>query len=96
MKDEAHLPLVDQSIYVVARMVQRRIGQKCAWNSYLSPEEEALAHAASKLISKNTRQYPKQAAQLDEFERTYKDGDPSIAAFFGKADLHSPAIQPSN
>ncbi len=84
---EPKLTYAEQSIYIIAKMVTRRIGQRCAWCSFLTPEEEALDKAAAALLKKYKQQYPEQATHLDEFERTFEGCDPSTAAFLGKADI---------
>jgi len=81
-----------KSIYVAATTLDRRIGQKCAWQSYLSDEEGALVHAISVLKKSYRRHYPLQCAHLDEFEKNYKSTDASIAAFNGEADMEEIAV----
>ena len=76
-----------KSIYVAATTLDRRIGQKCAWCSFLSREEEALVHAISAVKDSYRYYYPRQCEHLDEFEKNYKGADASIAAFKGEADL---------
>lgn len=81
-----------KSIYVAATTLDRRIGQKCAWCSFLSPEEEALVHAISAVKDSYKRYYPLQCESLDEFEKNYKGADASIAVFNGEADLKGIAV----
>lgn len=48
----------EKYIYVAATTLDRRIGQKCAWCSFLSDEEVALAHAINAMKSSYKRHYP--------------------------------------
>ena len=81
-----------KSIYVAATTLDRRIGQQCAWQSCLTDEEGALAHAIGALKESYRRRYPLQCAHLDEFEKNYKGADASIAAFKGEADMEEGAV----
>ena len=84
---EQFMTQCSKSIYVAATTLDRRIGQKCAWCSVLSPEEEALVHAISAVKDSYRHFYPRQCEHLDEFEKNYKGADASIAAFNGEADM---------
>ena len=84
---EPFMTRCDKSIYVAAITLDRRIGQKCAWSSFLSPEEETLVRAVGALKDSYKSDYPLQCEHLDEFEKNYKGADASIAAFKGEADL---------
>ena len=84
---EQFMTRCSKSIYVAATTLDRRIGQKCAWCSFLSPEEEALGHAISAVKDSYRHDYPRQCEHLDEFEKNYKGADASMAAFEGEADM---------
>ena len=84
---EQFMTRCSKSIYVAATTLNRWIGQKCAWCSFLSPEEEALVHAISAVKDSYRHNYPRQCEHLDEFEKNYKGADASMAAFEGEADM---------